>query len=168
MRDLSRLESWRADPAAFIERYLVHPETGRPYRLLPAERMFLQHALRFDDDGRMLFPLLVYGAPKKSGKSEFGAILTLVLTLLFGGRNAESFSVANDLEQSMARVFDRCCRICEVFASARRRREDHGERDRVPWNGRENQGPRLGVQISGRKCAVYRYVRRTLGLHFRA
>jgi hypothetical protein len=37
------LARWRADPASFIE-CLIDPETGKPFRLLPAERAFLRHA----------------------------------------------------------------------------------------------------------------------------
>jgi len=50
------LVRWRADPAAFIQRHLIDPETGKPFKLLPAERVFLQHALATDRDGRLRSP----------------------------------------------------------------------------------------------------------------
>ncbi len=50
-----------------------------------------------------------------------GAIHTLTTTLLFGGRYAESFCVANDFEQAQSRVFEAIRRI--VLASPMLRRE---------------------------------------------
>ena len=38
------VEHWRANPAEFIETVLHDPETGKPFRLLDAEREFLKHA----------------------------------------------------------------------------------------------------------------------------
>ncbi len=37
------LAHWRKHPIEFIETCLFDPETGRPYKLLPAERVFLEH-----------------------------------------------------------------------------------------------------------------------------
>src|SRR5262245_45879062 len=108
------LTRWRADPAAFIERHLTDPETGKPFKLLPAERAFLRHALATDRDGRLRYPELIYGAPKKSGKTGFAAILTLAILLLYGGRFAEGYAAANDLEQAQGRVFEMCRRIVEA------------------------------------------------------
>jgi phage terminase large subunit-like protein len=108
------LERWRNAPTAFIESYLCDPDTGKPYKLLPAERAFLKHALKVDSDGRLLYPLLVYSAPKKSGKTAFGAILVLTVILLYGGRFGEGYSCSNDLEQAMSRVFEVCKRIIEA------------------------------------------------------
>ena len=54
--DSKSLARWRADPAAFIERHLIDPETERRFKLLPAERDFLKYALATDRDGRLLFP----------------------------------------------------------------------------------------------------------------
>src|SRR6266446_10260229 len=100
------LSRWRADPAAFIERHLIDPETDKPFNLLDAERRFLKFALKLDDNGRLLYPELVYGAVKKSGKTGFAALFLLTLLLLYGGKYAEAYCVANDLEQAMSRVFE--------------------------------------------------------------
>ena len=108
------LARWRADPAAFVERHLIDPETGKPFNLLGAEREFLRHALATDRDGRLLYPELVYGAPKKSGKTGFAAIFMLTLLLLYGGRFAEGYAAANDLEQAQGRVFEMVRRIVEA------------------------------------------------------
>jgi phage terminase large subunit-like protein len=108
------LERWRADPVSFIENVLCDPETGEPFKLLTAERDFLAHAFKTDADGRLLYPEQVYGAIKKSGKTGFAALHMLTMVLLFGGRFAEGYCVANDLEQAVSRVFQAIKRIVEV------------------------------------------------------
>src|ERR1700683_3367887 len=103
--DHSALMGWRREPKKFISDVLRNPETGQPFDLLDAEQQFLDHAFKTDDKGRLLFPEQVYGAPKKSGKSAFAAMHLLTTTLVFGGRFAEGYAVANDLEQAQGRVF---------------------------------------------------------------
>jgi Phage Terminase len=104
---------WRADPASFIEQ-LINPDTGKPFVLFPAERTFLQHAFKTDTTGRLLYPDLIYAAPKKTGKTGFAALIELTIVLLFGGRNAEGFCAANDYEQAQGRVFEMIKRIIEA------------------------------------------------------
>jgi hypothetical protein len=65
---------WRRNPILFIERHLINPETGAPFKLLDAEKRFLRLALTLGPDGRLLYPEMVFGAIKKSGKSAFAAI----------------------------------------------------------------------------------------------
>jgi phage terminase large subunit-like protein len=108
------LEHWRSKPAAFIEEVLRDPETGKPFKLLPAERDFLAYAFRTGDDGRLLYPEQVFAAPKKSGKTTFAAFHTLVTVLLFGGAFAEGIVAANDFEQRVGRVFKAVQRIVEA------------------------------------------------------
>ena len=69
------LEHWRANPIAFIERVLCDPETGEPFVLTIAERQFLERAFTLNANGRLLYPELVFGAIKKSGKTTLAAIL---------------------------------------------------------------------------------------------
>jgi hypothetical protein len=107
------LERWRSAPAAFIEEVLHDPETGQPYRLLSAERTFLDYAFRTGDDGKLLYPEQVYSAGKKSGKTTFAALHVLTTVLLFGGRHPEAICAANDLEQSVGRVFEAIRKIVE-------------------------------------------------------
>jgi hypothetical protein len=102
---------WRADPAKFIEEILVNPETGKTFVLLPAERIFIKYAFMLGDDGRLLYWELVFSAPKKSGKTGFAALMLITMLFLFGGRYGEGFALANDLEQSVGRVFEACKRI---------------------------------------------------------
>jgi phage terminase large subunit-like protein len=111
---LSALERWRDDPIAFIEHVLCDPETGKPFVLSDAERAFLEHAFQLEDNGRLKYPELVFGAIKKSGKTTLAAIVMLVMILLYGGRFAEGYCVANDLEQAQSRVFAILKRIIEA------------------------------------------------------
>jgi hypothetical protein len=106
-------ERWQRNPCDFVEEVLHDPETGKPFRLLDAERAFLDRAYQLDADGRLLFPEQVYAAPKKSGKTGFAAIHTLTTVLLFGGKYAEGYCIANDLEQAQGRVFQAVRRIVE-------------------------------------------------------
>jgi len=108
--------AWRADPISFIETVLCDPETGEPFKLLPAEREFLEHAFTFDADGRLLYSELIFGAPKKSGKTGFAALHMLTMILLFGTMFAEGYCAANDLEQAQSRVFQAIKRIVEASA----------------------------------------------------
>ena len=99
------LARWRREPISFIEQVLRNPETGRPFELLDAQRQFFAHAWRTTDDGRLLYPEQCYGAIKKSGKTATAAMHLLATTLLYGGRFAEGYAIANDLEQAQGRVF---------------------------------------------------------------
>jgi phage terminase large subunit-like protein len=110
----SALARWRHDPTSFIEQVMVDPETGAPFNLLPCERAFFEHAFITNDAGRLVYPEQVYGAPKKSGKTAMNAMHTLLMTLVYGGRFAEAFIVANDFEQARARVFEAIRRIVEA------------------------------------------------------
>jgi hypothetical protein len=112
-------ERWRRDPAEFVETVLFDPETRRPFKLLPAEREFMQHAFLVGDNGRLLFPEWVYSAPKKSGKTGFAALLMLTTILSFGGPFAEGYCAANDFEQSQGRVFQAVRRIVEASPDLR-------------------------------------------------
>ena len=50
------LARWRSNPISFIETVLYDPETKKLFQLLPAERAFLEHAFKRDDDDRLLYP----------------------------------------------------------------------------------------------------------------
>jgi Terminase large subunit, ATPase domain len=113
--DSTTLSRWRSSPISFVEEVLHDPETGKPFVLLEAERVFMQRAFALDDDGRLLYPELVYGAPKKSGKTTLAGIIVLVMVLLRNdARFGEGFCVANDYEQAQSRVFTVIKRIVAV------------------------------------------------------
>ena len=130
--DSVTLARFRSNPAAFIEECLISPYDGQPYQLNNAERRFIEFMFQFDDDGRMLFPLLLYSAIKKSRKTEFSALLTLTTILLFGGRYAEGWILANDQEQAQSRCFTACRRIVETSPLLRHEAKITAERISFP------------------------------------
>ena len=99
---------------------MVDPETGKPFVLFDVERRFLEHAFKTNSDGRLIFPEQVFSAPKKSAKTGFAAMHLLTTTLVYGGRFAEGYCVANDEEQAQGRVFQAVRRICERSPHLRR------------------------------------------------
>jgi len=113
MLDAATFKRWRARPTLFVEEALHDPETGKPYRLLPAERRFLKHAFKTDRHGKLLYPEQLFAAPKKSGKTAFAALHALTIALLFGGRFPEVICAANDFDQAQGRVFEAIRRIIE-------------------------------------------------------
>ena len=129
--DAATIAHWRADPVAFIERVLCDPESGEPFVLSDAERQFLVRAFALKEDGRLAYPELVFGAIKKSGKTTLAAVVMLTMVLLYGGRFAEGYCVANDLEQAQSRVFAMVRRIVE--ASPLLKREARLTADRVTF-----------------------------------
>ncbi len=135
MLDRKTLRRYRADPAAFIETALHDPETGMPYKLLPAEREFVRHAFKTDDDGRLLYPEQVYACPKKSGKTAFAALHMVTKIVLFGARFSEGYAIANDLEQAQGRVFQAIKRIVEASPLLRREAKVFSDRIEFPATG---------------------------------
>jgi phage terminase large subunit-like protein len=109
--DVEDLDRYRHDPVAFITECLVDPETNQPFELYPAQVEFLRAALTLTDDGRLPAPELLFGAPKKSGKTAMAAMCMVYVILVLAGRHGEGYVVANDLEQAQGRVFDAICKI---------------------------------------------------------
>jgi hypothetical protein len=114
IKNTSALARYRANPDQYVGEVLVSPYTGEPYRLNDVERQFILHAFKLDADGRLLYPLLVYGAIKKSRKTELAALIVITMIVLFGGKYAEAFIVANDRAQAIDRCFTACVRILEA------------------------------------------------------
>jgi phage terminase large subunit-like protein len=133
--DTAALERWRTDPTSFVEQVMVDPETGTPFKLLQAERAFLEQAYRTNDSGRLVFPEWLYSCPKKGGKSTFAGMLLLTTTLVYGGRFAEGYAVANDLEQARGRVFEAVRRIVESSPYLRREASITANRITFPSTG---------------------------------
>lgn len=110
----STLKRWQRRPESFIEEMIRDPETGAPYKLLQAEKRFLRHAIKTGRDGRLQLAEWLYAAPKKSGKTAWAAIITITVIIVYGGKNAEGYCCANDLEQSTGRVFAAIRKIVEA------------------------------------------------------
>src|SRR5262249_38725243 len=99
---------------------LRNPETGEPFTLYPAQERFLREGLTLRPDGTLPFGDLLFGAIKKSGKTTLEAGSGLYVVRVLGGRFAEGYVAANDLEQSIARVFTAMVRMCEASPLLRR------------------------------------------------
>ena len=112
--DQSALERWRSDPCSFITECLRDGETGRPFTLLPCERTFFEHAYQTNDAGRLTYPEQCFSGPKKTGKTGMAGMHMLTTTLVHGGRFAEGYCLANDLEQASGRVYSAIKRIVEA------------------------------------------------------
>jgi hypothetical protein len=102
------------DAVTFIETTLINPETGQPFVLTDAERLFLRYAFALTPEGRLMYGELVFSGPKKTGKTAFAAMCLLYVIVALGGRMAEAYCAANDLEQSQGRVFTAAARIVEA------------------------------------------------------
>jgi phage terminase large subunit-like protein len=135
MLDDTSLDHWRQNPCEFIEQFLVDPEINKPYKLLAAERLFLQHMFTLDADGRLLYSTSIYSAIKKSGKSTFAAMIVITMILLFGGRYAEGYICANDKEQATDRVYEICRRIVEASPLLQRETKITNDRILFPATG---------------------------------
>jgi Phage Terminase len=129
------IDRWCAHPTEFIEQVLIDPETGKPFVLLDAERWFLKFAFSTDENGRLLYPELIYGAIKKSGKTTFAAVFVITILLLFSSRYAEAYCIANDLEQAQSRVFEMCRRIVEATPLLQSDSRITANRITFEWNG---------------------------------
>ena len=129
------MEAWRRDPAAFIEEALSDPETGMPFRLTRAERRFVRLAFQLTPDGRLKYPELLFAGPKKSGKTALAAMLALYVIVALGGRFAEGYCIANDLEQAQGRVFQAIVRIIEVSPLLRGAAEITASKIEFPSSG---------------------------------
>jgi phage terminase large subunit-like protein len=91
------------DPVSFIDRVIRLNEKAEPWQLSPYQRRVLELALRRDANGDLLYRLVVLSEPKKSGKSFLAACLALWWAVI--NPHTEIIITANDLEQSVSRVF---------------------------------------------------------------
>jgi phage terminase large subunit-like protein len=111
---VAQLKKWQSDPTVFIETQLIDPVTLKPFQLLPAQRAFIEHAFRIDQKtGRLRYPEMVFSCGRKGGKTGFAGLMMLTMVLLYGGRFAEGYCVANDFEQAQGRVFAAISKMVE-------------------------------------------------------
>jgi phage terminase large subunit-like protein len=91
-------------PIHFIDKLVRKNELGQPFSLTDHQREILRLAFAFDDDDRLSYDTIIYSCPKKSGKTTINGALTLWWAFTQEAPN-EILVLANDLEQSLARVF---------------------------------------------------------------
>jgi phage terminase large subunit-like protein len=93
----------RRDPAAFADIFLPFNEKGQAWRLSRHQRRVLARAFRRGPRGSLRFRLVLWSEPKKSGKTFLAAVL--LLWWAFSNSDTEIVVAANDLDQSVSRVF---------------------------------------------------------------
>lgn len=103
--------NYRHDPGAFIDAYVRFNEKGQAWALAPYQRRLLSLAFQFDASGRLGLRLLLWSEPKKSGKTFIAACLALWWA--FTRPNTEVVIAANDLDQSVGRVFKTIVDLCK-------------------------------------------------------
>jgi phage terminase large subunit-like protein len=129
------LQRWQRDPVSFISEVLRNPRDGQPFQLFEAQKQFFKYAWQTGDDGRLLYPEQCFGAIKKTGKTGTAAMHVLTTTLVYGGRYAEAFCLANDLEQAQGRVFTAIRQICETSPLLQREAQITQSRITFPQTG---------------------------------
>jgi phage terminase large subunit-like protein len=131
----SALERWQRSPTDFICEVLRDPETNKPFTLLPAQRRFFRHAFKFNGDGRLRYAEQIFACPKKSGKTATAAMHVLTTVLVYGGRFAEGYAVANDFEQAQGRVFQAIRNIVECSPYLKREANITANKITFPMTG---------------------------------
>jgi phage terminase large subunit-like protein len=91
-------------PITFIDRLIKKNELGQPFRLTDEQRDILRLAFAFDSNGRLPWDTILYSCVKKSGKTTLNGALTLWWGFTQEPPN-EILVLANDLEQTLARVY---------------------------------------------------------------
>jgi phage terminase large subunit-like protein len=109
-----QLQQWKQDPVAFVREVLRDPETELPFDLYPEEEVFIREALTLTPNGKLPYSELLFSAPKKSGKTALAAMIVIYVIVVLGGRYAEGYCLANDLDQSTGRVFQAVSRIIQA------------------------------------------------------
>jgi hypothetical protein len=156
------LTSYTQDVCAFIDRYVKRNELGAPFALAAHQREVLRLMFAFDADGRLPYDTIIYSAIKKSGKTTINAAVTLWWALTQEAPN-ELKIAANDLEQSVSRVFKTIIGFAEVQPGAGCQCRREGVDDRpIEWQRatgarqrlrrRGGRQPGLVVKRDGRRA----------------
>jgi len=98
------VERLRLDPALFADTFLRNNEKGKSWRLSRHQRRVLARAFRRGRRGELRFRLVLWSEPKKSGKTFLAAMV--LLWWAFTNAHTEIIVAANDLDQSVSRVFE--------------------------------------------------------------
>ncbi len=105
------LAKYAHDPVGFIDHFITRNEKGKPWRLNRHQRRVLVKALRWDDDRRLCLRVFLWSEMKKSGKTFLAACLVIWWAYVTG--DTEIIVAANDLEQSVSRVFRTVTKLLE-------------------------------------------------------
>src|SRR6267378_2143870 len=96
--------SKNVSPVTFIDKLIKKNELGQPFTLFDHQREILRLAFAFDSEGRLPYDTILYSCIKKSGKTTLNGAITLAWGFTQEAPN-EILILANDLEQTLARVF---------------------------------------------------------------
>ena len=99
------------DVVEFAENLIIL-EDGKRICFEPHQKKILRHVFSFDTSGKLPYSMIIYSAPKKSGKTTVGGIVTV----WFGScvdAPTELLICANDLEQSTGRTYKSARRFFE-------------------------------------------------------
>lgn len=102
------------DIVEWAESEYILAETGANIHLEEHQKRILRGITRRDGRGRLVYQTIVYSAPKKSGKTEIAALLTLYWALFLCKSYGEIYCCANDLEQAQSRVFNAVVKAVEA------------------------------------------------------
>lgn len=102
------------DIVEWAESEYILAETGAPIQLEEHQKRILREITKRDKQGRLIYQTVVYSAPKKSGKTEIAALLTLYWALFLCKSYGEIYCCANDLEQAQSRVFNAVVKAVEA------------------------------------------------------
>ena len=102
-RIMTEITTKDCDMVKCIEKEYYLKATGKPIVLVDHHKRILNH-LFTPVDGELPYRTMIFSAPKKSAKTEIAAAVTYGYTRIFGGN---CYSIANDIEQSKSRMFDR-------------------------------------------------------------
>ncbi len=91
-------------PITFIDKLIKKNELGQPFKLTDEQRDIFRLAFAFDSNGRLPWDTIIYSCVKKSGKTTLNGALTLWWGFTQEPPN-EILVLANDLEQTLARVY---------------------------------------------------------------
>ena len=104
-----------------IEKEYYLKATGQPIQLVDHHKRILNHVFT-PVDGELPYRSIIFSAPKKSAKTEIAGAVTYGYIRTFGGN---CYSIANDIEQSKSRMFDR---VVQSLSLMREKNNDLFER----------------------------------------
>jgi phage terminase large subunit-like protein len=96
----------------FCDHYIKLNEKGKPWSLSKHQRRVLSLAFRFNAVGKLLYRLMVWSEPKKSGKTFVAACVLIWWAITHA--STEIVVAANDEEQSVGRVFATAAALIKV------------------------------------------------------